>query len=43
MLIIEVRMGTARAQRTPVKSCSGGSLSVRWKPVELAIRAVMGT
>ena len=43
MLIMEVRIGTARAQRTPVKSCSTGSLSSRWSPVELATKAVMGT
>ena len=36
-------IGTARAQRTAVKSCSAGSLSIKWKPVLFAIKAVMGT
>ena len=43
MLMVAESIGTARAQRTPVKSCSAGSLSIKWKPVLLAIKAVIGT
>ena len=43
MLMVAEMMGTARAQRIPVKSCSGGELSIKWKPVKSAIKAVTGT
>ena len=43
MLMVAERTGTAKAQRIPVKSCSGGWLLVRWNPLRSAIKALIGT
>ena len=43
MLMVAERIGTAEAQRIPVKSCSGGWLLVRWNPLRSAIKALIGT
>ena len=43
MLMVAERMGTAKAQRIPVKSCSGGWLFVKWNPLRSAINALIGT
>ena len=43
MLMVAEMTGAAKAQRIPVKSCSGGWLLVKWNPPRSAIKALIGT